>query len=122
MVYVDQAEALPLGADEYFHYQIEGLVVRSETGEELGRVPRFWRLAPTTIRYRRQVRGALASSDQGCHTAHRYQCGNHDGSRSEAWLTSSAAGERHLERPKYWIGFQLVPGIGPVRLRALRLL
>jgi len=38
MVYVDQAEALPLGDDEYFHYQIEGLVVRSETGEELGRV------------------------------------------------------------------------------------
>ncbi len=37
-VYVDETEALPLADDEYYHYQIEGLWVRTETGEELGRV------------------------------------------------------------------------------------
>jgi len=37
MVYADQ-DALPLGEDEYYHYQIEGLAVYSEDGTLLGRV------------------------------------------------------------------------------------
>lgn len=33
---VPEAEALPLAEDEYYLYQLEGLIVRTETGEDLG--------------------------------------------------------------------------------------
>jgi 16S rRNA processing protein RimM len=38
IIYVDTVDALPLGEGEYFHHQIEGLRVVSESGEELGRL------------------------------------------------------------------------------------
>ena len=37
-VYVHLADALPLTEDEYYHHEIEGLRVVSESGEELGYV------------------------------------------------------------------------------------
>jgi 16S rRNA processing protein RimM len=37
-VYVDQEQALPLGVDEYYQFQLEGLQVRTQDGLELGRL------------------------------------------------------------------------------------
>jgi 16S rRNA processing protein RimM len=37
-VYVSGDDALPLAEGEYYYHQIEGLRVRSDTGEDLGRV------------------------------------------------------------------------------------
>jgi 16S rRNA processing protein RimM len=37
-VYVAIEDAIPLGEDEYYHHQIEGLRVRTTEGEDLGRV------------------------------------------------------------------------------------
>jgi len=115
------AQAMPLGQDEYYEHQLIGLEVWSTDQRLLGRVTEIIFTGSNDVRAADTRPEGYRARDQPGKRAHDRPTGG--GIIEAGWDSRLASplfdGTRPMTEKKYWLGFNIVPRIGPVRFRAL---